>query len=174
MFTMDLPFLVNMDPPLPLTMILYKMNNYFSAKQVHLEDRCHLSSSSKVGMLATYGMDNIINTFQLESDTQNTFELNENENFTAMTLAPDGSHCLLARGSTIFSYNFEEKEVSQLCENVSLGNITGLQYGSTGHMVAVASEEGKNVILEPRSGRKEKCRPGHNRPAVTVVLSNDE
>ena len=71
----------------------------------------------------------------------------ENENFTAMTLAPDGSHCLLARGSTVFSYNFEEKELSQFSENVCMGDITALHYGSTGHMVAVASEEGKNVVL---------------------------
>ena len=65
-----------------------------------------MSASTRVGMLATYGMDNIINTFGLESDTPNTFELTENENYSAMTLAPDGSHCLLARGAMVYRYGF--------------------------------------------------------------------
>ena len=88
------------------------MINYFSAKQVHLEDRMHMSAAGRVGRLATYGMDNTINTFGPESDTPDTFELTESENFSAMTLAPDGSHCLLARGALVYRYSFEEKEMS--------------------------------------------------------------
>jgi hypothetical protein len=39
--------------------------------------------------------------------------------------------------------------------------------------VVIGTEEGKTVVLEPRTGRKEKCRPGHSQSAVQVLVSPD-
>ena len=90
------------------------MKDYFTAKVLHLEDKCLISSAPRLPLLATYGVDNIIHTINPTDDSQNTYELSESDSFTSMTLAPDGSHCLLAKDSNIFSYHFESKELKPL------------------------------------------------------------
>ncbi len=54
------------------------------------------------------------------------------------------------------------------------GDVKVLKYAESGGFLIVGSEDGKTVILEPRTGRKEKCRPGHSQAAVNIFLSSDE
>ena len=83
------------------------MKDYFTAKVLHLEDKSIISSSPRLPLLATYGVDNIIHTINPVNDSQHTYELMGSENYTSMSLAPDGSHCLLAKDSNIYAYHFE-------------------------------------------------------------------
>jgi len=51
--------------------------------------------------------------------------------------------------------------------------LTSVQYSPSGSFVIVGTEEGKPIILEPRTGRKEKCRPGHSQSTIQVLVSPD-
>lgn len=57
----------------------------------------------------------------------------------------------------------------KLCEVV--GNITALKYAPSRKYIAIGSEEGKAIIYEPHTGRKEKCRPGHVGSIFSIALS---
>ena len=51
----------------------------------------------------------------------------------------------------------------------TLGSVTALKYSPGGKYVAVGSEEGKTIIYEPFSGRKDKCRPGHKSEVLSLA-----
>lgn len=87
------------------------MKDYFSAKNVHLEARCLLSAAPRVPLVATCGVDNQLFTLNPADDTENTYELVDSQEYAAMVLAPDGSHCLLAQNKSVKTFSLETKEV---------------------------------------------------------------
>lgn len=77
------------------------MNDFFSANSLHLPDRCLLDAAPKVPLLATYGVDNFIVTIDPSTSSQNQYQLMQEEVYSAMALAPDGSHALFGSLSFI-------------------------------------------------------------------------
>ena len=49
------------------------MNNFFSAKSLHLEDHCLVSTAPTVPLIATYGVDSIIHTINPELNTEEQY-----------------------------------------------------------------------------------------------------
>lgn len=66
-------------------------------------------------------------------------------------------------------FNFADGSIFKLCE--AIGNITALKYAPSGRYIAIGSEEGKTLIYEPGTGKREKCRPGHAGPAWNIAIS---
>jgi hypothetical protein len=76
------------------------MKDYFSAKPLHLEDRCLISAAPQIPLLATYGVDNLIVTLNPLTQQEQRYELSQQEVHSAMALAPDGSHLLFGKLKT--------------------------------------------------------------------------
>ena len=68
---------------------------------MHLEDTCLLDVAPKAGLLATYGVDNLIFTIDPSTEVQRQYQLGQTEVYQAMALAPDGSHCVFGTHLTI-------------------------------------------------------------------------
>jgi WD40 repeat protein len=66
-------------------------------------------------------------------------------------------------------FNFADGNTFKLCE--ATGNITALKYAPSGRYIAIGSEEGKALIYEPGTGKREKCRPGHVGAVWNIALS---
>jgi WD40 repeat protein len=66
-------------------------------------------------------------------------------------------------------FNFGDGSTVKLYE--AMGNITALKYAPSGLYIAIGSEEGKAIIYEPQTGRREKCRPGHAGSICSLALS---
>ena len=55
----------------------------------------------------------------------------------------------------------------------AMGAVTDIKYAPSGRYFAVAGEEGKTMVVDPETGRKEKCRPGHDGAVSHLFLSRD-
>ncbi len=71
------------------------------------------------------------------------------------------------KNKTVSQFNFSQQSSVKLLE--TLGSVTALKYSPGGKYVAVGSEEGKTIIYEPFSGRKDKCRPGHKSEVLSLA-----
>lgn len=55
-----------------------------------------------------------------------------------------------------------------------LGDIFDLKYSSTGRFISAGTEEQKTIIIDRSTGKKTKCRPGHQNKIVNTFFSPDE
>lgn len=60
-----------------------------------------MDAAPKVPLLATYGVDNLLFTIDPLTETQTQYQLIQEEVYSAMALAPDGSHSLFGIASSI-------------------------------------------------------------------------
>ena len=60
-----------------------------------------------------------------------------------------------------------------LADKVANGNVKVMKYSESGRILVVGAEDGKPVILEQRTGRREKCRPGHSRAVTNIFMTSD-
>lgn len=147
------------------------MNAYFSATEIHLDDRCLLDAADPDSspVLATLGTENMIYRLNTADSSEERYNLSEGQ-FDALAIAPDATHCLIGgKGNALFRFDFADSSTTQLLE--TLGNITAIKYAPSAKYAAVGSEEGKTVIYEPSTGRKEKCRPGHTGAVCSIAIS---
>jgi WD40 repeat protein len=73
------------------------------------------------------------------------------------------------KNNAVLQFNFVDGSTFKLCE--AMGNITALKYAPSGRYIAIGSDEGKTLIYEPNTGKREKCRPGHAGAVWNVTLS---
>lgn len=147
------------------------MNAYFSATEIHLEDRCLLDAADPeiAPVLATLGTENMIYRLNTADNSEERFNLSEGQ-FDALAISPDATHCLIGgKGNALLRFDFADSSTSQLLE--TLGSITSIRYAPSSRYAAVGSEEGKTIIYEPETGRKEKCRPGHTGAVCSIAIS---
>lgn len=136
-----------------------------------------MTENAEAPYLASLGIDNMIYRRNLESGQEERFNLEQEMTFDAMALAPDASHCLIGtlfdnaggKNNAVLQFNFANNSTIKLHE--VLGNITALKYAPSGKYIAIGSEEGKTIIYEPQTGKREKCRPGHAGSIYTITLS---
>lgn len=147
------------------------MNAYFSATEIHLEDRCLLDAADpdSAPVLATLGTENMIYRLNTADSSEERYNLDEGE-LDALAIAPDASHCLIGgKANVLLRFDFADSSTTQLLE--TLGHITAIKYAPSARYAAVGSEEGKTIIYEPSTGRKEKCRPGHTGAVCSIAIS---
>ena len=147
------------------------MNAYFSATEIHLEDRCLLDAADpeSAPVLVTLGTENMIYRLNTVDSSEERYNLAEGQ-FDALAIAPDASHCLIGgKANALYKFDFVDGSITQLLE--TLGNITAIKYAPSARYAAVGSEEGKTIIYEPSTGRKEKCRPGHTGAVCSITIS---
>lgn len=74
------------------------MNSYFSATEIHLDDRCLLDTADpdSAPVLTTLGTENMIYRLNTADNTEERYNLNEGQ-FDAMAIAPDATHCLIGK-----------------------------------------------------------------------------
>ena len=61
-----------------------------------------------------------------------------------------------------------------MIEQAGHGAVKTVKYSHSGAFVTVGAEDGKPLVYEPSTGRKEKCRPGHSQAVVNIFISSDE
>ena len=61
-----------------------------------------------------------------------------------------------------------------MVEQAGHGDVKIVRYAHSGVFLAVGAEDGKPLVLEIRTGRREKCRPGHSSAVVDLFISEDE
>ena len=72
------------------------MQDYFTAKLIHLEDTTLLTATHNAQpILATLGIDNLLNTVNIITQTEKSYTISSDINPTAFTISPDHLHCLL-------------------------------------------------------------------------------
>ena len=55
-----------------------------------------------------------------------------------------------------------------------LGTILYLKYSPSGRYISAATEEQKTIIIDRTTGKKTKCRPGHQNKIINTFFSFDE
>ena len=89
---------------------------------------------------------------------------------------PDGDHFITGGFSKkIYEFqisDFEGKAPTLVHE--CLGNILDLKYSPTGKYISAGTEEQKTIIIDRTTGKKTKCRPGHQNKIVDTFFSQNE
>lgn len=156
------------------------MNDYFQSFPAHVQGDIDFDAISPADPtrpnLVSLGSDDLIIWRNMSAETTGTKELQIDHGFTKIALHPDGNHFILGGFSKkIYEFeleNFENTEPQLMYE--CLGTIFDLKYSPTGRYISAGTEEQKTIIIDRNTGKKTKCRPGHQNKVIENFFSPNE
>lgn len=89
------------------------MQDYFTAKLLHLEDTTLIAATpNSRPLLATLGIDSLLHTIDPLTQVEQSYNIPPDITPTSLALAPDHSHCLI-------STSFFIQLINSLCSSLS-------------------------------------------------------